>query len=144
MGLFFYATDIKGTGKPLWDLYQDLSSEYQREFFQSIDTFSQKLRQPQGYQSVAILLASTQEELTDILTIRNLLDNVRIILIVPDRDKETISKGHILYPRFLTYVDSDFNWIAAVLKKYCQIILPLSRQIKEQREVGKTFIEFQT
>ncbi len=66
MGLFFYATDIKGTGKPLWDLYQDLSSEYQREFFQSIDTFSQKLRQPQGYQSVAILLASTQEELTDI------------------------------------------------------------------------------
>ena len=144
MGLFFYATDIKGTGKPLWDLYQDLSSEYQKEFCQTIDTFSQKLRQPQGYQSIAVLLASTQEELADILTIRNLLDDVRIIIILPDRDKETISKGYSLYPRFLTYVDSDFSWIAAVLKKYCQVIMPLNRQDQEQGEVGKTFIELQT
>ena len=136
MGLLFYATDIKGTGKPLWDLYRDLSPEYQREFFQTIDTLSQKLRQPQGYQSIAVLLASTQEELTDILTIRNLLDDVRIILIVPDRNKETISKGHTLYPRFLTYVDSDFSWVAAVIKKYCQIIMSLNRQDKEQRKVG--------
>ena len=117
MGLLFYATDIKGIGKPLWDLYQDLSFKYQKEFCQTIDTFSQKLRQPQGYQSIAVLLASTQEELEDILIIKNLLDDSRIILILPDRDKETISKGHTLFPRLLAYVDGDFRWVTAVLKK---------------------------
>ncbi len=99
MSLYFYATDIKGTGKPLWDLYQDLSSEYQREFFQTIDTLSHKLRQPQDYQSIAVLLASTQEELTDIFSVKNLLDRTRIILMLPDRDKGTISKGHAIYSR---------------------------------------------
>ncbi len=138
MGVLFYAADIKGTGKPLWDLFQDLSSEYQREFFQTIDTLSQKLRQPSGVQTIAVLLASTQKELSDILTIKNLLEDVRIILILPDRDKKTVSKGYNLYLRFLTYVDSDFNWLTAVLKKYCQIIImPLNRQDQEQREVGR-------
>ncbi|NQT58554.1 MAG: hypothetical protein HQ557_06185 [Bacteroidetes bacterium] len=136
MSLLFYTANTKGAGQLLWSLHQDLASEYKAEFFQTIDTLSQKLRQPQGYQSIAVLLASTQEELTDILTIRNLLDDVRIILILPDRNKETISKGHSLYPRFLTYVDSDFSWVAAVLKKYCQIIMPLNRQDKEQIKVG--------
>ena len=44
MGLLFYASDTKGTGKLLWSLHQELAAEYQVEFFQSIDTLSQKLQ----------------------------------------------------------------------------------------------------
>ncbi len=117
MGLLFYATDTKRTGKPLWDLHQELAAEYQGEFFQTTNSLSQQLCQPKGDLTIAVLLVSTQEELLDILSIRDLLDRVRVIIILPDRNEDTISKGHTLFPRFLTHVDSDFSWVTAVLKK---------------------------
>lgn len=117
MGLFFYATDTKGTGKALWNLHQELASKYKGEFFQTIDSLSHKLCQPSGDQTIAVLLAGTQEDLADILSVKNLLERTRIILILPDSSKDTISKGHTLFPRFLAYMDGDFSWVTAVLKK---------------------------
>ncbi len=117
MGLLFYAAEKKGVGQFLWDLHQELAPEYQGDFYQTIGTFSQKLRQPQSEPSIAVLLAGTQEDLLDILSIQNLLERTCIILILPDRNEDTISKGHTLFPRFLADVDGDFNWVIAVLKK---------------------------
>jgi len=117
MALLFYASDKQGTGKLLWNLHQDLAAEHQGEFCQTIDTLSQKLHQPKSDSSIAVLLAGTQKELVDILSIGNLLERIRIILILPDSNKDTISKGHTLLPRFLTYVDGNFSWVTAVLEK---------------------------
>ncbi|MCD6199973.1 MAG: hypothetical protein J7K15_15635, partial [Deltaproteobacteria bacterium] len=50
-------------------------------------------------------------------SVRDLIWDLRLILILPDREAGTIAKGHILRPRFLTYLDSDFTEVAAVLKK---------------------------
>jgi len=41
----------------------------------------------------------------------------RLILVLPDDDMETISLGHALRPRFVTYAESDFIDISAVLGK---------------------------
>jgi len=43
--------------------------------------------------------------------------DTRIILILPDRDRETITNGLKLRPRFFTYADEDFGEVAAVLAK---------------------------
>jgi hypothetical protein len=117
MSLLFYATDTKGTGKSLWNLYEELASEDQTKFFHTIDSLSQELRRSKWDLSIAVLLAGTQTELMEILSIRHLLDRIRIILILPDREKETISRGHKLYPRFLSYADGNFKDVAAVLAK---------------------------
>jgi len=58
-----------------------------------------------------------EEGLLKILRIRDLLADVRIVLILPDRRKETIAAGYKLYPRFLTFMDSDPRELAAVLEK---------------------------
>ena len=117
MNLLFYATGKKGTGKRLWNLHQELASEYKGDFCRTIDTLSLKLRKSLGDLTIAVLLAESQEELLDILSIRDLLSGVRIILILPDRNEDTIRKGHSLYPRFLSYADGDFKDVAAVLAK---------------------------
>ena len=59
----------------------------------------------------------SREDLVDLLSIRNLLDDLRVILLLPNREKETINKGHTLRPRFLTYADSNLLNVAAVLSK---------------------------
>ncbi len=117
MKLLFYAKERKDAGKHVWNLYQELSFDYDGEFFQSIDTLSQRFTQSLGDSVITLLLASSQEDFTDILSIKNLLKRTRIIIILPDRDKDTVRKGHTLFPRFLTYADSNFSWVTAVLKK---------------------------
>lgn len=70
----------------------------------------------EGY-GIAVILATSREELEEFILIRNLMDGLSIILILPDRERETILRGHYLYPRFVTYADSDLKDITAVLSK---------------------------
>ncbi|MEN6332381.1 MAG: hypothetical protein ABFD57_10375 [Smithella sp.] len=61
------------------------------------------------------MLAASGKELEDILSIRELLEDAKIILIVPDTDPATLARGHTLRPRFLSDCGSDFVDVAAVL-----------------------------
>jgi hypothetical protein len=117
MDLLFYATDIEGDGKPLWDLYQDSYDQHRSEFCLKIDDLTDRLRRPKSDPAIAVLLAGSQIDLENFLAIRDLLNRIRIILILPDRNKDTIKKGHTLLPRFLTFVDGNFDWVTAVLHK---------------------------
>jgi hypothetical protein len=38
-------------------------------------------------------------------------------LILPDADPQTIARGHNLRPRYLSNIQSDFQDVAAVLRK---------------------------
>jgi hypothetical protein len=40
---------------------------------------------------------------------------MRIILVLPDRDDETVAMGHRLRPRMVSYNDGDYLDVAAVL-----------------------------
>ena len=134
MDLFFYASDTKGSGQALWKLHQDLYVKYKGEFYLSIDDLANRLRRPKGDPTIAVLLAASHKDFGKILSIRNLLDPVRIILILPDRKKDTVTKGHTLFPRFLTYVNSNFDWVTAVLEKMLSSNDGNNRNLYQQRK----------
>jgi hypothetical protein len=67
--------------------------------------------------TVTILVASNYQELLGLVTLSALLADLRIILILPDRNKSTIAKAHTLRPRFLTCLDNGLNDVAIVLNK---------------------------
>lgn len=66
---------------------------------------------------VVVLLTTSHDELSLIEEHRDLLSQVQVILILPDAEKETITRGHRLFPRFCSFADSDFQDIKAVLEK---------------------------
>ncbi|MBW2664177.1 MAG: hypothetical protein JRD93_19925 [Deltaproteobacteria bacterium] len=117
MKLFLYAPDRCRSGKRLQRVIEALVPKENTEIYQSIDGFAFRLRQPRHDPLIAVLLAASSEDLSDILSLRDLLGNIRIMLILPDRDRDTIAKGHTLRPRFVTYADSDFVEMAAILGK---------------------------
>ncbi len=98
-------------------MIEDVVPNENTEIYNTIDTLGQRLSQPSYNIAVAVLLISGREELRDVLSIRHLFDNIKIILILPDRKNETIVIGHKLRPRFLSYTDSDVNDVASVLNK---------------------------
>lgn len=67
--------------------------------------------------TILLLSLSSKEDLIDLLPINNLLFEVRTILVLPDRNDETVALGHALRPRFLSYRDGNFMDVRAVLSK---------------------------
>jgi hypothetical protein len=87
------------------------------QLYRSLDALSRWLRQPRTDLDVAVLMVSNRMELHDLIALRNLLWDIKIILILPESEPDTIAEGHILRPRFLIDCHSNFYDVAAVLKR---------------------------
>ena len=100
------------------------------EIQRSIKDLSERLNRFPREIDLAVLLAASKDQLSELLSLRELLNDVRIILILPDRGRETISQGHLLRPRFLSYADGDLTDVIAVLSKMLE---RLNRNSKDER-----------
>jgi hypothetical protein len=117
MELLIYSSINDGAGERLLNVMRMLLPEKKFELCRSIEEFSKRLRQPIFNPTIAIILALSREELQEIISIRHLLEDAKIILIVPDTNPDTVAQGHTLRPRFLTSSETDFIDVAAVLKR---------------------------
>jgi len=115
--IYCQSTTKNGTGNRLKKAIHGVVSEEQTETYRSIESLYHRLFRPISNFKIAVILASDRDELLGLLSIQDLFRNLRIILILPDREKDTVSKGLRLYPRFFTYADSNFKDVAAVLEK---------------------------
>jgi len=120
MKILYYTSTINGSGERLQEAIESVVQAENTEIYRNLESLIQRLRRPTQLLDVSILLANSRTDFLDLLSIRDLLLNLRIILILPDGNKETITRGHTLFPRFLTYANSDFKDVAAVLKKMIQ------------------------
>jgi hypothetical protein len=117
MILIYYAENGNGIGERLLKAINATVPEERTEVYRSLERLSQRLRRPTYNLKGAVLLTTNRAELSGIISLRDMFRNVRIILILPDRDKDTISEGLKLHPRFLTDTDSNFKDVVAVLGK---------------------------
>jgi len=86
------------------------------EVYRTINDLSMRLRGTKDM-VIVILLIGNREDFLDLLAIRHLFRNIRIIVVVPDTKHETIAMAHRLRPRYLTYIDGNFLGLSAVVNK---------------------------
>ena len=115
MKTVLYADDLTTLGETLKSIIQAQVSGIQVEDCNSIEHISQILRQPLNNVSVIIFLMASIEELVQINSMHTLFDNIRVILILPDRSSDTIALGLNLKTSFISYIDSDLQDVASVL-----------------------------
>ena len=117
MTILFYSPIVDEAGQRFQKEIEAAILNEPLEIHRDIESLNRRLRQPRYDLDIAVLNAGSNENLEELLCMRELFDSIRLILILHDREVETVRKGHTLFPRFLTYVDSDFDWVTAVLKK---------------------------
>lgn len=117
MSIVLYSNESGKIAQRLQKIIKGLRPEDRMEFFQNIDLLIERLRKPRGDMNIAVLLSTNRADLLEVLSIKDLFEDIRTILILPDRDDETIARAHRLRPRFITFMDSDFKDVAAVLRK---------------------------
>ena len=117
MNLLLYKNARNGAGEHLQNVIETLVPEKKIEIYTTIDSLYQRLRKPTFDVAVAVLLAATRKELLEIYSMKDLFRDIRIILILPDTEGDTVSMGFKLFPRFVSYADGNFKDVAAVLEK---------------------------
>ncbi|MCL5807604.1 MAG: hypothetical protein M1418_03445 [Deltaproteobacteria bacterium] len=83
----------------------------------SIGELSTRLGMPLSNVKVAVFFAVTQTEITRILSLGDLMANVKSILVLSDEDKDTMIKAHTLRPRYVTWIDCDLIDVVTVTKR---------------------------
>ena len=117
MKVIFYSKSMGKAGRRFQKMMGDLVPNRNKETYSAIASLAPRLRQHSYNIAAVVLLITSREDLANILRIRHLFQNIKTILILPDREDETIAKGHRLRPRFLSYADSNFIDVAAVLER---------------------------
>ncbi|MBM4348459.1 MAG: hypothetical protein FJ106_00985 [Deltaproteobacteria bacterium] len=112
-----YLPEVGGVADQLKELVEGRIPEENLEVYRSLESLSQRFRQPFDDLGVAVLMTGNYEELKNISSIRDLLRDLQIILVIPDQKEETVALAHQLRPRLLTYIDGDLSMITNVLGK---------------------------
>ncbi len=115
--ILLYFDPAHKTGLKLKSMVETIVLKEYITIVQDLEQLICILRQPLNGIATAIILAGSEKELLDLITFRDLLLRIPVILILPNQKKETITKGHTLRPRYLTYTDSNLSDVRDVFKK---------------------------
>lgn len=101
----------------MWNFVQTQSWYGQVEIYYTLEKFCQRFIQSGSGNAVTVLLVASRHELENIVQYADLLRDQKIILVLPDRNMETLSMAHTLYPRFISYTDGNLRDVTSVLRK---------------------------
>ena len=121
MKTVLYTNGIEHIEEKLTNIIHTQVPGIQVKICNSIELVSQIFRQPLNNVSVVILLVASKDELIQFNLMSALFDNIRVILILPDRQKDMLALGLKLKTSFVTYIDSDLQDVASVLGKILKI-----------------------
>ena len=117
MNVILFSSVKNEQGERLERVIELFFSKRRVEKYRDLEAFGKKLHEPYNHKDVILLSPASKEELLRLLALQDLLSGMRIILVLPDRDEETVSMGHRLRPRMVSYNDSDYLDVAAVLTR---------------------------
>ena len=97
----------------------------QIEFYFDTEKFVERIAKPQENESLLILIAENNKNIESLLGVKKLIQKFDTILVLPDHNPETISNGHKLHPRFLTFIDDNFSELTKFLEHILRDIPPI-------------------
>lgn len=118
--MLFYSTTDDGFSQPLFHMIHTIVPEQHIEVCRSFGSLYRLFCRPGFDPGVAVLICGGKADLENIVSLRDIMLGKRIVLILPDRDPDTISKAHKLGPRFIGYVDAAFEPVGEVVKKMAE------------------------
>ena len=115
MSVLLYFSSGNATGEAVEKIVSSMIPQEKLKIFNTTETFSVAIRRCSIFESTAIVVVAAPYDLRALSDHRSILRDIRLLLILPDHKRETVSSGHKFFPRFIGYADSDLADVAAVL-----------------------------
>ena len=113
--VILYSSNLNGAAARLGTVISSVAAQHAIRLCRTVESLRSELCLSGSNEAVAVLLASGEQDLAGIISIRNILINARVIIILPDGRRDTMARAHSIYPRFVSYMDSDFSDVGTVL-----------------------------
>ncbi len=117
MNILVYTTLANNAFQHLIQTIEKVARGERTEIFNKPESLIDRLIQIRKDGTIVILLITNQIDLSLVLSFGSFFEDYKLILILPDRNKQTVSKGHQLCPRYVSFADGDFSDVGAVLNK---------------------------
>ena len=117
MRVVTYSPTNNSATKRLKKVIRSCAKDVDKKFLTNIDKIPDELIKPRDGATALVLNIADEKEFSSIFSIKDYLWDVKVILVLPDTEDRTLSKGLKLYPRYYTYADNDFSDLSAVLEK---------------------------
>ena len=102
-------------------LKQTIDQSFKMVEIQSVQTFNSlkaKLKKTHNYdKEIFVLLADSKSRLKEMMPLIDLMEDKRIVLILPDDSKEVTSMAHQFFPRYFTCINRVYADLCAVITK---------------------------
>ncbi len=112
------------------------------EIFHRIQDFIRRVHRIPREVDIAVLLAQNDEQLSYLVALKDILEGIPIILILPKWERATIMKGYLLNPKFIDFIADGFANVGPVLGKMMERInsqqIYLEGAIRKMAKLNKT------
>jgi len=115
--ILFYSSIREDPERGVGERLRGLAPGEGVEVCRSIEELIRGIHRSYDRDAIILLRARDREELLRIVSLRDLLQDLRIVLLIPDREEETISLAHRLRPRFLGNGENDVSDTMSVVRK---------------------------
>ena len=116
MNIVVYYKPESKTGSRLRTILETLTYIRMR-FSTSILEFEETLSRPGMGWGISVIQAGSFEELRELVSMVDRLRDFRVILILPDSRPNTLTTGHLLYPRIVFFPEDDLCIVEKVIRK---------------------------
>ena len=117
MKLLFYSKKAESKNDRLRQAIESVLPIEQIEICTTFDCFFHRLHQPTYNLMAAVLAVDNQADLSNLASIRDLLGDMRILLVLPDQRADTKTIGFRLWPRFMCEAHDDYKDLIKVIGK---------------------------
>ncbi len=95
---------------------KDQLSEHRTELCTTVNRLARRLWGSGAEGTIAVLLPAGEEELIDLYQVRELFNEIPVMLVLPHRDKFTEAIGYRLKPRLMCHRESNITEAVSALK----------------------------
>ena len=116
--ILFIHDDAFIKGKNLKKIIDQNFKEHDIQSLQTFNSFKARLKQTYNYNNeIFILFADSKSRLSKLTNLIDLLESKRIVLIIPDDSRATVSLALQFFPRYFTSINDTYADLCAVLNK---------------------------
>jgi hypothetical protein len=115
--ILFYSPQVNKLENELIKSLEGLIPGKKIKIYRTVESLLTRLQKPMVQKPVLVLFIYGREDLDNFISHKPLLNDIPLILILPERESPMIASGHSLRPRFLSYRDGDVNEIKGVIER---------------------------
>ena len=117
MHILFYPNQINSIGKKIEQIFFAEKESEKLQIINSIEKLTARLHEPIRNLQLIVLLPENKDDLLALLLMREKMMDISLILILPNQSKEIIAMGHKLFPRFISFQDSNLSDVTGVIHR---------------------------